>query len=75
MSKVLRALMISAVATGTAALVVNVVKGNVAINWKSLIKQDQPADPQMEKKDRFVDAEDLSDEERSQLTDELNAML
>ncbi len=67
--------MISAVATGTAALVVNVVKGNVAINWKSLIKQDQPADPQMEKKDRFVDAEDLSDEERSQLTDELNAML
>ena len=64
MNKLLRALVISAVATGTAMLVLHVVKGdNTAMR--------QPR----EKADGFVDAEQLTDEERNLLANELDAML
>ncbi len=74
MSKLFRALMISAVATGTAVLVVNLLKGDLNLKHLNLVKGSRLTDPE-KKKDRFVDAEDLSEEERSQLSDELNAML
>lgn len=75
MSKIVRALMISAVATGTAVLVVNMVKGNINLKDLNLLKSREGGNPEKKNQDRFVDAEDLSEEERSQLTDELNAML
>ncbi|MEM8484494.1 MAG: hypothetical protein AAF564_03040 [Bacteroidota bacterium] len=62
MSKLFRALIISAVATGAAAVIINAVQQRAS--------KDEARDDS-----NFVDAEKLSQEERAMLTDELNAML
>ncbi len=62
MSKLFRALVISAVATGTALVVVN------------LLQHKTNELPEKED-DGFVDAEKLSDEEKALLSNELDAML
>ena len=62
MSKLFRALVISVVATGAAAVIINAVQQRVSKNEAS-------------DDNGFVDAEQLTDDERAMLTDELNAML
>ena len=62
MSKLFRALVISALATGTAVVVLNMIQ-----------KQSTPVPKQ--EGDGFVDAEQLSDEEKELLSNELDAML
>ena len=62
MSKLFRALVISAVATGAAMVVVNLIQ-----NKTDLLPEKED--------DGFVDAEQLSDEEKELLSNELDAML
>ncbi len=62
MSRLFRALVISAVATGAAAVIINAVQQRAG---KKEARDDS----------NFVDAEKLSNEERAMLTNELNAML
>lgn len=62
MSRFFRAFVISAVATGTAAVIINAMQQRAR-------KRDHKDDS------NFVDAEKLTQEERAMLTDELNAML
>lgn len=62
MPKVLRALLISAVATGSVVVAMNL--------WRR-----REANDQHEAGDQFVDAEKLSEEERIMLSSELDAML
>ena len=64
MSKLLRALLISTIATGTAVVIVNAIQRR-----EEHVKDDSPG------QSRFVDAEQLSDEERDLLSNELDAML
>lgn len=64
MNKILRALLISATATGVAAVVVS--------KMQQVRKSESPAPDQ---KPFMVDAESLSEEEKDQLTNELDAML
>ncbi|MFK7846652.1 MAG: hypothetical protein AB8G77_15230 [Rhodothermales bacterium] len=64
MSKLLRALLISTIATGTAVVIVNAIQ-----------RRDKQPKEQGPGQSRFVDAEQLSDEERNLLSSELDAML
>lgn len=64
MNKILRAFLISAAATGVAAVVVSKMQ-QARIN-KPLVPNQEPF---------MVDAESLSEEEKDHLTNELDAML
>lgn len=64
MSKLFRALLISTIATGTAVVIVNAMQR----------RDKQPEEPGPDQS-RFVDAEQLSEEERNLLSNELDAML
>ncbi len=67
MSKILRAFLISALATGAAA---------VLAGWMHReTHRDMRETPVPDEKPFMVDAESLTEEERQRLTDELDAML
>lgn len=64
MSKLFRALVISTIATGTAIVIVNAIQRREKQSKDNAVGQS-----------RFVDAEQLSEEERALLSSELDAML
>ena len=64
MSKIVRALLLSAVATGAAALVVT-----------QLQRKQLSGSPKNHKQNGIIDADALSEEERNRLTNELGNML
>ena len=64
MSKLFRALLISAIATGTVVVFKNMMQ-----------RHDSRSNSDDSGQNRFVEAEKLSDEERALLSDELDAML
>ncbi len=64
MSKLFRALLISAIATGTAVVVVNMMQ-----------QRSKNQDKETRAGQHIIDADTLSEEDRTQLANELDAML